>query len=131
MNDRDSSGQELLLVYDGECPFCSRYVKLLRLRAAVGRLRLVNARDNGPEVQRVRDEGFVIDDGMVLVMDGRYYHGDDCLHVLAMMSSNQGWFNRLNFWLFRSAWLSRVAYPVLRAGRNLVLRLLGRRKLGY
>ncbi len=125
------SDAPLLLVYDGDCPFCSRYVSLLRLRETVGELRLINARGGDPIVDEVRRLGYCIDDGMVLKMGERYYHGDACLHVLAVMSSNQGWFNRLNFWLFRSAWLSQLAYPVLRAGRNLVLRLLGRKKLGY
>ena len=37
------------LVYDGDCPFCSRYVQLLRIREAVGPLRLVNARDGGAQ----------------------------------------------------------------------------------
>lgn len=125
------TAQSLVLIYDGECPFCSRYVRLLRLREAVGSLRLVDARDNGPEVAAVRERGLLIDEGMVLIMDERYYHGDDCLHVLALMSSQQGWFNRLNFWMFRSAAVSRIAYPVLRAGRNLALKLMGRGKLGY
>ena len=130
MQDK-AENQPLQLVYDGECPFCTRYVKLLRLRETVGELELISARSQHPLVAEVLQQGFVIDDGMVLKMQGRYYHGDDCLHVLAMMSSQQGWFNRTNFWLFRSAWLSRVAYPVLRAGRNLALRLLGRSKLGF
>lgn len=125
------TAQSLVLIYDGECPFCSRYVRLLRLREAVGSLRLVDARDNGPEVAAVRERGLLIDEGMVLIMDERYYHGDDCLHVLALMSSQQGWFNRLNFWMFRSASVSRIAYPVLRVGRNLALKLMGRGKLGY
>ncbi len=125
------SGEELLLIYDGECPFCSRYVQLLRLRETVGSLRLINARSSDPEVDVVRQLGYVIDEGMVLKMGGRYFHGDTCLHMLALMSSQQGWFNRLNFWLFRSDWLSRLAYPLLRTGRNSVLWLLRRRKLGY
>ena len=121
----------LSLIYDGECPFCSRYVRLLRLRETVGEMELVNARSGDPRVDEVRQLGYCIDDGMVLIMDKRYYHGDDCLHILAVMSSQHGWFNRLNYWLFRSAWFARFAYPVLRAGRNLALRLLGRSKLGY
>lgn len=125
------SEEPLLLIYDGECPFCSRYVRLLRLRETVGELQLLDARHDGPEVAALQALGYVIDEGMVLKMAGRYYHGDDCLHVLAMMSSQQGWFNRLNFWLFRSAAASRIAYPILRAGRNLVLKIMGRRKLGY
>jgi predicted DCC family thiol-disulfide oxidoreductase YuxK len=48
MSERPSSnirhGEEpALLYYDGDCPFCSRYVRWLRLQRAVGSVHLVNA----------------------------------------------------------------------------------------
>ncbi len=119
------------LIYDGECPFCSRYVRLLRLRETVGQLQLINAREGGAMVADVCSRGYVIDEGMVLVMEGQYYYGDDCLNRLALLSSRQGWFNRLNYWLFKSPRLSRLSYPLLRTGRNAVLWCLGRAKLGF
>jgi hypothetical protein len=67
---------------------------------------------------------------MVLLMGGRRYHGADCINMLAMLSTPVGAFNRVNAALFRSRTASRVLYPVLRSGRNLVLRLLGRTKIG-
>ncbi|MEL6220172.1 MAG: DCC1-like thiol-disulfide oxidoreductase family protein [Pseudomonadota bacterium] len=118
------------ILYDGECPFCAAFVKLVRLREAVGGLRLVNARDGGPEVERARALGFDLDEGMVLHLDGQDYHGADCLNRLALLSTGSGVFNRLSALLFRSGWVARVSYPVLRAGRNLTLRLLGRTKIG-
>lgn len=120
----------MVVVYDGECPFCSRYVGLLRLRAAVGALRLVDARQGGPEVDGLRRAGYDLNQGMAALFGGRVYHGADCLHLLALLSTESGWFNRLNGALFKSARLARLLYPVLRAGRNLTLRLLGRRRIG-
>lgn len=119
------------LIYDGECPFCTRYVRLMRLRQAVGELRLIDARQGGDEVEDARRRGYVIDQGMLLCLAGEYYYGDDCLHRLALLSTRQGWFNRLNYWLFHYRWLARFSYPVLRAGRNSLLWLLRRKKLGY
>ena len=117
------------LVYDGDCPFCSRYVQYLRLREAAGPVRLVNAREGGPLVDELQRAGLDLDEGMVLKVGGRYYHGADCIHALALLSSGSGLFNRINAKVFRSPQLSRVLYPVLRAGRNTVLRLLGRTKI--
>ena len=51
------------------------------------------------------------------------------LELLALMSSRAGWFNRLNFLVFRSRTLSRLLYPILVLGRRLLLRLLGRSPL--
>jgi predicted DCC family thiol-disulfide oxidoreductase YuxK len=118
-----------VVVYDGECPFCSRYVAMVRLRDAVGKVRLVNARDPDPLVDDLKQSGFDLDQGMVLVMGDRRYHGADCVHMLAMLSTPVGAFNRLNAAVFRSRTASRLLYPVLRSGRNAVLRLLGRKKI--
>lgn len=117
------------LLYDGECPFCTQYVKLLRLREAVGPIELIDARDAGPEYALARAEGFDIDAGMLLRYRGGFYHGDAALHMLAALSTPGAGFNRLIAWLFRSPTRARLAYPWLRGGRNLALRLLGRQPL--
>jgi predicted DCC family thiol-disulfide oxidoreductase YuxK len=117
------------LLYDGECPFCSRYVRHVRLRDAVGQITLANAREHAALVEEVQRLGFTVDTGMVLKLDGNYYHGADCIHALALLTTPSGWFNRINSLVFRSPTISRVLYPVLRTGRNLTLRLLGRSRL--
>jgi len=121
--------QQAWLVYDGDCPFCRRYVQYVRVRQSVS-LRLVNARDGGALVDEVRRAGLDLDGGMVLKMGDRLYHGADCIHVLALLGSPSDAFNRVNAAIFRSERLSRLLYPVLRAGRNATLRLLGRSKVG-
>lgn len=117
------------LLYDGECPFCSAYVKLLRLRHAAGPVDLVDARAAGPEYAYARARGFDIDAGMLLHHGGEDYHGDAALNVLALMTTPSGAFNRSVGWLFKSPERARVWYPWLRRGRNLAIRLLGKRPL--
>ena len=119
------------LIYDGDCPFCSRYVRLVRLRRTIGPVELVNARSDHPAVAAARDRGLDLDAGMVLVLDGVDYHGDACLSRLALLSSRSDLFNRITFALFRRPAIARWAYPILRAGRNATLRLLGRPRLEY
>lgn len=114
------------LLYDGDCPFCSRYVRWVRLRESLPGLRLVNARTGGPELGQVRAAGLDVNEGMVLALDGRLHHGDRCIHTLALLSTPVGPFNRLNRAIFSSSRLSGILYPVLRAGRNALLALLGR-----
>jgi predicted DCC family thiol-disulfide oxidoreductase YuxK len=114
------------LLYDGECPFCSRYVRLVRLRDAIGPLRLIDARLGGSELSAIRAAGLDINTGMVLSLNGRLYHGDACINRLALLSTPSGAFNRLNGLLFRSPWIAKVSYPLMRSVRNGVLRLLGR-----
>ena len=39
--------EEILLVYDKQCPLCDNYCRMVRLRESVGELRLIDAREGG------------------------------------------------------------------------------------
>ena len=123
------SEQELVLVYDQECPFCAAYVRMVRIRESVGNLVLLDAREGGEIVDEITQHGLDIDQGMVLKMSDQLYYGADAIHALSLISSRSGLFNRFNYWVFRSLWLSSLLYPILRFGRNLVLKILGRSKI--
>ena len=127
----DSLGRarEILLVYDEECPLCNAYCRLVRIRATVGELRLVNARDGSDVMRQITREGLDIDQGMVLKVDDVLYYGADAICALSLLSSSSGVFNRLNHWIFRSSARSALLYPVLRRCRNLLLGILGRTKI--
>jgi predicted DCC family thiol-disulfide oxidoreductase YuxK len=124
-----STDEPTYLVYDGECPFCSRYVRMLRLRKAVGTIILLNAREPHPVVERLKTAKIDLDEGMALVSGNEIAYGDECIHKLALMSTPSDWFNRVNHWIFQSPTASRLLYPVLRACRNATLRILGRKKI--
>jgi predicted DCC family thiol-disulfide oxidoreductase YuxK len=118
-----------LIVYDGQCPFCSRYVRLIRLRRSLGQVELIDARKDGPAVAELRAAGLDLDEGMALKVGDRWYHGDECVHMLALLSTPSTLFNKLNGAVFRSRPAAKLLYPFLRSGRNLALKLLGRSKI--
>lgn len=126
----EAPGAEPWLLYDGGCPFCSTYVRKLRLRDSAPPVRLADARDGGPEFEEARAAGLDVDGGMVLKLGGedggRLYYGADVIRRLALLSTSSGRFNRLTGWIFRSETRARLLYPWLRRGRNLTLALLGR-----
>ena len=115
---------EIIIVYDGECPFCRNYCKLVRMKDTVGSLRLVDARESSSIMQEVTDIGLDIDQGMVVKFKSRIYYGSDAINVLSLLSSHSDWFNRINFLIFRSKRVSLVLYPFLRTCRNFALWLL-------
>ncbi len=119
------------LIYDGDCPFCANYVRFSALRETVGNIRLIDARENGEEVQAAQASGYVIDEGMLLKLDGQFYYGADCLNRLALLSTRSTVFNRLTHALFRRPAMARLFYPILKAGRAVTLRLLGVSRMGY
>jgi len=114
----------ILLVYDQQCPACQFYCRLVRIRESVGELQLIDARDQHPVMQEITAAGLDIDEGMVLKVGEQLYYGSDAINALALMSSDVGWFNRINFWLFRSAKLAGFIYPLLAAARKVLLKAL-------
>ena len=121
--------EEILLVYDKECPACNSYCQVVRIRETVGALKLVDARESSAVMDEITAQGLNIDQGMVLKMGGRLYYGSDAIHAMALISSRSGIFNRLNYWMFKSPVLSRLLYPVFRFFRNLLLKLLRKTKI--
>ena len=121
--------EDILLVYDKQCPLCENYCRLARIRESVGELKLVDARGASAVMDEITAQGLNIDQGMVLKMGERLYYGSDAIHALALISSRSGIFNRLNYWMFKSPILSRLLYPVFRFFRNLLLKLLRKTKI--
>ena len=121
--------EEILLVYDKQCPVCDYYCQVVRIRETVGELKLMDARESSAVMDEITSRGLDIDQGMVLKMGGRLYYGSDAIHALALISGRSGIFNRLNYWMFKSRTLSRIFYPVLRFFRNLLLKFLRRTKI--
>ncbi len=120
----------LTILYDGECPFCSAYVRMLRLREVVDAVELVDARSGDPRVAEALAAGLDLDDGMVVLWQGARHYGADAVHLLAVLSGDGGPFNRLQRHLFRGPRMARALYPWLVRARRLWLRLAGRGGIG-
>ena len=117
------------LIYDQECPICRAYSRAVRIRQSVGELQLINARDDSAVMRELTALGLDIDQGMVLKVDDNVYYGSDAVYMLSLLSSRSNLFNKLNYSIFKSQRLAKWLYPVLRLGRNMLLKLLGKSKI--
>lgn len=113
----------LTIVYDGDCPLCSRYSVFAQLRLRFGPVRLVNARQEQHVAPMLLRHGIDLDQGMAVIFAGRLYFGADAMNFLARNGVG-GTYN-----VMRNARFAGFIYPALRAGRNAMLRLLGHSKL--
>nr|WP_010131317.1 DCC1-like thiol-disulfide oxidoreductase family protein [Microbulbifer agarilyticus] len=121
--------QEILLLYDQQCPMCDYYCNLVHIREDLGNLKLIDARADSALLSEVTQRGLDIDQGMVLKVGHQLYYGSDAIHVLSLLGSRSGFFNRMNFTIFRSKKVAHFVYPVLRSVRNLILKIMGRTKI--
>ncbi len=121
----------LQIVYDGECPFCSNFVELYRIRDNVGKVELIDARDRPDLIAEFDRQGMEINDGMVAIWQGRSYYGSDSVNLLSMLSSEKGAFAAMNRALFKNPRTAAAVYPWLVRGRKLVLRMMGRKLIAH
>ena len=121
--------EEILLVYDRQCPACNAYCQIVRIRECVGDLRIVDARENSEVMNEITAQGLDIDQGMVLKMGEQLYYGSDAINKLALIGSRSGIFNRFNYWMFKSKTASSIFYPLLKFARNVLLKTLGKTKI--
>lgn len=119
------------IVYDGECPFCSQYVKMLHLQKTIGKVELIDARSSHPLVTELTEKNIDLDEGMAFIDGEDLYYGDECINKLALLSTSSNLFNTFNYCIFRSKTLSKILYPMLKFGRNSTLKLLGRKKIRH
>lgn len=114
-------------VYDGECPLCRYAAHALRIKKDYGTLHLINAREagNDPLVQEVNRRGLDLDEGMVIVAEGTFYHGKDALKFMARYGAAENVFTAICKSLFWSDWVSSLTYPWMRGVRNFLLKIKG------
>jgi len=94
------------IYYDGECPFCARYVTLLRLKKTIGPVELIDLRlDEGIKLE-LSSQGFNLDKGMVVDIDGRRFGGADAVNQLALLSTPSNFFNKFNKWIMSIPFLA-------------------------
>lgn len=122
---------DVWFVYDGDCPICQIAARGLRIKQAIGQLNLIDARSDksSPVVKEINERALNLDEGMVIKFNNNFYHGADALQVMALLGTNHGWFNRMNYLLFRTSLLAKFCYPAMRAGRNIALKLKGVSKI--
>jgi hypothetical protein len=119
-------GSRVAAVYDGDCPFCSSYVMMTKLRAAVGMPTLINARERPDLVRDLARSGIDLDSGMAVYYQGRTYVGGEAMHLLALLSEPEGVLDKATSIMLRWRSFALWIYPALRSGRNLLVKLRNR-----
>ena len=122
-----TSSQDNFLLYDGECVYCRTYARKSRFRTPTGkRLRLIDGRKAPELVAELRRDGCDLEDGMILVLEGRRYQGAEAMPVLGSITTGTDWFNRLARWFGSSSGWARFFYPWFRRLRRAGLWVTGR-----
>ena len=117
------------VLYDGQCPACAHYIAATGL-AGRDDIALIDARVNPALVAEHAAAGRMIDDSMVVAIDGVMHYGADATRKLAEIGQPATRWRRFLLWFVGKAPWSDALYPVLATGRRGLLRLLDRPLIG-
>ncbi|MDE1151164.1 MAG: DCC1-like thiol-disulfide oxidoreductase family protein [Micavibrio sp.] len=120
--------EKMWIVYDGECPFCTRYVRWVRLKKNLD-VTLVNAREDSTLRKELTEAGYDLDNGMAVKYAGKIYYADEAMTLLSLMSTPSGIVNGLMAWTFGSRRRAKILYPAFATVRLMTVCLLGRGKI--
>jgi predicted DCC family thiol-disulfide oxidoreductase YuxK len=118
--------KEIVIVYDGECPFCTDFVVLSDFTKMGYEVELVSARESKNELVKKLALEYNLDNGMIVVFKGQILYGSEAASFIS--SAHQG--GSIKSALYRAAlggsWRAKYFYPVLVFMRKLYFKVLGR-----
>ena len=129
LNNIDTLKRGDFLLYDGECPICSRYVLWTSIRNKNPDIALLDARQQPELVAVLRTEGIEINNTMFLQVDGRRFVGAAAMAKIRVYTPQNTLPQRILRSLTSSQILFQTIYPGLVLGRKLLLALLRRQQI--
>lgn len=120
-----SKKSSITILYDSECPFCTKYVELLRLRQNFD-VRLVSARIESEIKSKATLARLNLDKGMVVEYGEKLYYGAQAFFILSTLSTPSDFFNKMMSKLFASKWVVEFCYPFFAFIRHMALLVLQR-----
>ena len=113
------------IIYDGNCPFCSDFVKISNLKKSYADVRFHNARESGdPLVVQLKSAGYQLNDGMIVMAGEEVLYGAEAARFIVRGGSGGHRF-ALYKSLLRNKHLSKLFYPILVFLRKLYFRMTG------
>ena len=114
--------QNITLYYDKQCPFCSKYANLLKLKENF-KISLKDARKNLDEIALVCGS-LNINDGFIVIYENNCFQGAKALGFLNSAVDKDTFLGKLHFIFRYDNIFSKILYNVLFILRKVILFVL-------
>ena len=116
-----------LFIYDGECPFCNHFAKLIELKGKLPSLQIEDGRDNLKHLTQLYKKGYDLNKGAILIHNGNIMHGADAINWICseIKDPNDSLLETLRI-IFTSNKRSKLLFPFLLWGRRISLTVKGK-----
>ena len=116
---------EIIIVYDGECPFCSDFVSLNRLKDLGYVISIINAREvDNPLIENFSKK-YNFDDGMIVINDQVILYGYTAARFISNSYSQSSLRGLIYRTLLSNKTLGRISYKIFVKLRKLYLKIAG------
>ena len=115
----------LTLIYDGGCPFCRNFAVRSELSGGVRGLQIIDGRDDHIQRQQLRERGFALANGAVLIEGQTIWHGSAAIAEMCRRMEPSDQLLGLLQGMFRDDARSKILYPALLFARQVALNLRG------
>mgnify|MGYP000564756772 FL=1 len=116
--------QKLTLYYDKQCPFCSKYANLLKLKESF-EITLKDARENQSEIALLCGN-LNINDGFIVVYKNDCFQGAKALAFLNSAVDKTTFLGKLHFFFRYDNLFSNLLYKIFFIWRKIILFILGK-----
>ena len=113
---------EILFIYDGECPFCNHFAALIELKSNIPSLKIIDGRKNLAMLTKLYKKGYDLDKGAIIINDGKILHGSEAVNWICkkIKNPNNSMLEILRV-IFISDKRSNLIFPFLLWSRRLLL----------
>ncbi|MFA6740350.1 MAG: hypothetical protein WCR78_02560 [Arcobacteraceae bacterium] len=118
----DSLKQKITLYYDKQCPFCSKYANLLKLKENF-EITIKDARENQSEISLICPN-LNINDGFIVIYENNCFQGAKALGFLNSAVDKDTFLGKLHFIFRYDNIFSKILYNVLFILRKVILFVL-------
>lgn len=118
---KDINQDALYVIYDGECYFCNHTAKALKIKKAVNKLILINARESHELVIEAIKQGLDVNEGIVVYYNQQFYYAKKAVNLLNSLADKSTFREKLAFLFYKNKLANFLGYPLLKTIRNLYL----------
>lgn len=115
--------ENITIIYDGDCPFCHKYVYITKLKSKYS-VEIINARDDKNKAIKFKESGYNLDKGFLLIHNEKIYHGDKAIKFITSQSDTT-FHNLLLKPLFSNSLTSFITYKMFTFIRSFTFYVLG------
>jgi predicted DCC family thiol-disulfide oxidoreductase YuxK len=119
---------DIIIYYDGECPYCKSYQKVIDIKKKYS-FELKDARLHPLEISNLKDQGYKIEDGILMIFKDEIFQGAQALRRIDLLIEKKTTISKLYALIIRLPFFANIMYPIVKIIRIVTLKIMGIKRM--